>query len=85
MSSMLMTSSKRWHRTSASDRKIARTMEKKMTRKKRASEIAADPPELSAPKVGVGGGSSGDRNNDHRPLVKNHFKDKVWQKAPYDR
>ena len=40
---------------------------------------------LSAPKAGVGGGASGDRNNDHRPLVKNHFKNKVWQKAPYDR
>ena len=34
---------------------------------------------------GGGGGASGDRNNDHRPLVKNHFKNKVWQKAPYDR
>ena len=27
---------------------------------------------------GGGGGASGDRNNDHRPLVKNHFKSKVW-------
>ena len=60
-------------------------MEKKMTRKKRASEIAADPPGRSAPKAGVGGGASGDRNNDHRPLVKNHFKNKVWHKAPYGR
>ena len=34
---------------------------------------------------GGGGGSSRDPNNDHRPLVKNHFKNKVWQKAPYDR
>ena len=33
---------------------------------------------------GGGGGSSRD-GSDHRPLVKNHFKNKVWHKAPYDR
>ena len=36
-------------------RKIARAMEKKMKRKKRASEIAADPLEPRARKVAVGG------------------------------
>ena len=25
--------------------------------------------------------ASGDRNNDHRPLVKDHFKNKIWQNA----
>ena len=33
---------------------------------------------------GGGGGASGERG-DHRPLVKNHFKTKVWHSAPYDR
>ena len=32
---------------------------------------------------GGGGGSAGGRGNDHRPLVKNHFKSKVWQNVPY--
>jgi len=31
------------------------------------------------------GGASAERTTDHRPLVKNHFKNKVWHKAPYDR
>ena len=51
--------------------------------------IAADPLEPQARKVevaggGGGGGSSRDRNV-HRPLVKNHFKNKAWwhhHKAP---
>ena len=34
---------------------------------------------------GAGGSSSGGRSNDQRPLVKNHFKNKVWQKAPFGR
>ena len=61
-------------------------MEKMMNRKKRASESAAgaERPEPRARNVGVGGGSSRNRD-DHRPLVKNHFKSKVWHKAPYDR
>ena len=32
-----------------------------------------------------GGGASADRNTDHRPLVKDHFKSKVWHKAPHGR
>jgi len=43
-----MTSSKRFDRTSTSDRKTARTMEKKKKRRKSPSEIAADQLGLSA-------------------------------------